>query len=78
MLESMAESLGYRKINWDIIQTPYVPAGLLEQIEAENLFKKAQLAMSKVFTDCGNKKDGIEQFGVEIEKRCEAVKNSEK
>ena len=78
MLESMAESLGYRKINWEIIQTPYVPAGLLEQIELENLFKKAQLAMAKVFTDCGTKNEGIGQFGIEIEKRCEAFKNSEK
>lgn len=78
MLESMAESLGYRKINWEIIQTPYVPAGLLEQIESENLFKKAQLAMAKVFTDCGSKNEGIGQFGIEIEKRCEAFKNSEK
>lgn len=78
MLEAMAESLGYRKINWEIIQTPYVPAGLLEQIEAENHFKKAQLAMAKVFTDCGTKKEGIEQFGLEIEKRCEVVKNNEK
>lgn len=47
MLEAMAKSLGYKKINWELIQTPYVPTGLIDQIEAENTFKKDSLKWQK-------------------------------
>ena len=77
MLEAMAKSLGYYKINWELIQNPYIPNGLLEQIEAENIFRKGQVEMVKVFANYETQKDSIQQFGLEIEKRYEVCKNIE-
>lgn len=36
LLETMAVSLGYKdKITWETIQNPYVPSGLVQQIETQ-------------------------------------------
>lgn len=78
MLEAMAKSLGYKKINWELIQTPYVPTGLIDQIEAENIFKKGQLEMAKIFANSEAQKASVQQLGLEIEKRYEAAKSTEK
>lgn len=78
MLESMAKSLGYKNVNWELIQNPYVPTGLLEQIEAESLFKKGQLEMAKIFANPETQKDGVQQIGLEIKKRYEAAKTMKK
>lgn len=78
MLEAMAKSLGYKKINWELIQTPYVPTGLIDQIEAENIFKKGQLEMAKIFANSEAQKASIQQLGLEIEKRYKAAKSTEK
>lgn len=43
MLEEMAKNLGYKNINWEIIQTPYLPQGLINEINSMNLFKQGQL-----------------------------------
>ena len=43
MLEEMAKNLGYKKINWEIIQNPYLPQGLINEINSMNLFKQGQL-----------------------------------
>lgn len=77
MLEAMAKSLGYKKINWELIQNPYVPTGLLEQIEAENILKKGQIEMAKVFANYETQKESVQKFGLEIEKRYEVCKNIE-
>lgn len=68
MLEAMAKSLGYKKINWELIQTPYVPTGLIDQIEAENTFKKGQLEMAKIFANPEMQKASVQQIGLEFEK----------
>ena len=75
MLEAMAKSLGYKKINWELIQTPYVPTGLIDQIEAENIYKKGQLEMAKIFANPEIQKASVQRLGLEIEKRYEAAKN---
>lgn len=37
LLETMAKSLGYRnKITWETIQNPYIPNGMLEQMNRQN------------------------------------------
>ena len=37
LLESMAVSLGYKdKVTWETIQNPYIPQGMLRQIETQN------------------------------------------
>lgn len=74
MLEAMAKSLGYKKINWELIQSPYVPTGLIEQIEAENIFKKGQLEMAKIFANSEAQKANVQQLGLEIEKHFEVAK----
>lgn len=43
MLEEMAKNLGYKNINWEIIQNPYLPQGLIKEINSMNLFKEGQL-----------------------------------
>lgn len=43
MLEEMAKNLGYKNINWEIIQNPYLPQGLINEINSMNLFKQGQL-----------------------------------
>lgn len=45
MLEEMAKNLGYKNINWEIIQNPYLPQGLINEINSMNLFKQGQLEM---------------------------------
>lgn len=77
MLEAMSKSLGYKKIDWELIQNPYVPTGLLEQIEVENILRKGQIEMAKVFANYETQKDSVQQFGLEIEKRYESYKNKE-
>lgn len=77
MLEAMAKSLGYKKINWELIQTPYVPTGLIDQIESENIYKKGQLEMAKIFANPGMQKASVQQIGLEIEKHFEAAKKEE-
>lgn len=54
-----------------------MPTGLLEQIEAENIFKKGQLEMAKVFANYETQKESVQKFGLEIEKRYEVCKNIE-
>lgn len=68
MLEAMAKSLGYKKINWELIQTPYVPTGLIDQIEAENIYKKGQLEMAKIFANPEIQKASVQQIGLKFEK----------
>ena len=42
LLESMAVSLGYKdKVTWETIQNPYIPKGMLRQIEAQNQSQQA-------------------------------------
>lgn len=77
MLEAMSKSLGYKKIDWELIQNSYVPTGLLEQIEVENILRKGQIEMAKVFANYETQKDSVQQFGLEIEKRYESCKNKE-
>jgi hypothetical protein len=71
MLEAMAKSLKYKNISWDTIQNPYIPVGLLTQIEQENIYKKGQLEIAKVFTqmtDVNTSMEKVTQLGAEIEK----------
>ncbi len=42
LLETMAISLGYKdKITWETIQNPYIPKGMLQQIETQSQFQQA-------------------------------------
>ena len=43
MLESMAKSLKYKNINWEVIQNPYLPQGLVDQIVQESKYKSGQV-----------------------------------
>ena len=81
MLEAMAKALKYKNINWELIQNPYIPKGLLDQIDAENTYKRGQVEMAKIFTDITNPQtstDAVKKYGSEIEKRLEATKIEKK
>ena len=42
LLETMANSLGYKdKVTWETIQNPYVPKGMLQQINERNQSQQA-------------------------------------
>lgn len=81
MLEAMAKALKYKNINWELIQNPYIPKGLLDQIDAENTYKRGQVEIAKIFTDMTNPQtsmDAVKKYGSEIEKRLEATKIEKK
>ena len=81
MLEAMAKALKYKNINWELIQNPYIPKGLLDQIDAENTYKRGQVEFAKIFTDITNPQtstDAVKKYGSEIEKRLEATKIEKK
>ena len=81
MLEAMAKALKYKNINWELIQNPYLPKGLLDQIDAENTYKRGQVEIAKIFTDITNPQtsmDAVKKYGSEIEKRLEATKIEKK
>lgn len=80
MLEAMAKALKYKNVNWELIQNPYIPSGLLNQIADQETYKKGQLELAKVFTNMANSQppiDAIRTFGNEIEKREATLKISE-
>ena len=81
MLEAMAKALKYKNINWELIQNPYIPKGLLDQIDAENTYKRGQVELAKIFTGITNPQtstDAVKKYGSEIEKRLEATKIEKK
>ena len=81
MLEAMAKALKYKNINWELIQNPYIPKGLLDQIDAENTYKRGQVEIAKIFTDMTNPQtsmDAVKRYGSEIEKRLETTKIEKK
>lgn len=81
MLEAMAKALKYKNINWELIRNPYIPKGLLDQIDAENTYKRGQVEIAKIFTDITNPQtstDAVKKYGSEIEKRLEATKIEKK
>ena len=81
MLEAMAKALKYKNINWELIQNPYIPKGLLDQIDAENTYKRGQVEIAKIFTDMTNPQtsmDAVKKYGSEIEKRLETTKKEKK
>lgn len=40
LLETVANSLGYKdKVTWETIQNPYIPNGMLQQINSQNIQK---------------------------------------
>lgn len=81
MLEAMAKALKYKNINWELIQNPYIPKGLLDQIDAENTYKRGQVELARIFTDITNPQtstDAVKKYGSEIEKRLEATKIEKK
>ena len=42
LLEAMANSLGYKeKITWETIQNPYMPVGMMQQIETQKIMQQA-------------------------------------
>lgn len=48
LIEAIANSLGYKdKITWETIQSPYIPTGMVMQIEAQ---KKSQQAYTELLT----------------------------
>lgn len=49
LLQAMADELGYKdKITWDIIQDPYYPDGLAQQIEKNTQIQNIQYTLSQL------------------------------
>ena len=49
LLEKMAISLGYKdKITWETIQNPYIPKGMMEAMDQQQIIQKGQTELAKV------------------------------
>lgn len=56
MLEAMAKTLGYKNIDWKVIQNPYLPIGLINEITNENTYKQGQLDVVKILSQIKQQK----------------------
>ena len=71
MLEAMAKSLNYKNINWEIIQNPYIPEGLLKQIEQIKDFQQGQINITKFFEKITNPEstnETVSQLGENLQR----------
>lgn len=59
-LEAMAKALKYKNINWELIQNPYVPQGLLNQIAQERAVREGQVELAKIVAQMANKSNSTE------------------
>lgn len=68
LLEKIAESIGYKKINWENIKHFYYPTGLSTKITEETLLRKAQLTQASAIAnqDTSNGQMTPEQFGMQF------------
>ena len=68
LLERIAESIGYKKINWENIKRFYYPTGLSTKITEETLLRKAQLTQASAIAnqDTSNGQITPEQFGMQF------------
>ena len=68
LLEKIAESIGYKKINWENIKRFYYPTGLSTKITEEALLRKAQLTQASAIAnqDTSNGQMTPEQFGMQF------------
>ena len=68
LLEKIAESIGYKKINWENIKRFYYPTGLSTKITEEALLRKAQLTQVSAIAnqDTSNGQMTPEQFGMQF------------
>ena len=68
LLEKIAESIGYKKINWENIKRFYYPTGLSTKITEETLLRKAQLTQASAIAnqDTSNGQMTPEQFGMQF------------
>lgn len=57
MLEAMAKTLGYKNINWEVIQNPYLPVGLINERTNENTYKQGQLDVVKILSQIKQTKE---------------------
>ena len=49
LLEAIAVSLGYKnKITWETIQNPYIPKGMMEAMDQQQIIQKGQTELAKV------------------------------
>lgn len=50
LIEEIANSLGYKdKITWETIQNPYIPKGMLEEMNKSQAFKTSQQNLMNIF-----------------------------
>ncbi len=56
MLEAMAETLKYKNVNWELIQNPYLPDGLINEIKNQSDYKKGQLDLLKIIIKMSEEK----------------------
>ncbi len=82
MLEEMAKALKYKNINWEIIQNPYLPEGLINQIHQENIFRQGQVEIAKALTQRTNSSEEkisiLKKIGEEIENKIKKQKSNKR
>jgi len=48
LLEVMSKSLDYKN-GWEVFQNPYLPQGIIEEMENERLYKEGQVGFAQLF-----------------------------
>ncbi len=49
LLEAMAKALGYKgQVTWDKIQNPYIPKGMVDTMEQQQMIQQGQVKLAKV------------------------------
>lgn len=49
LLEAMAHSLGYKdKVTWETIQNPYIPKGMVDSMQQQQMIQNGQAEFAKV------------------------------
>ena len=52
LIETIAKSLGYKnKISWETIQNPYIPKGLVDSINQQQMFQAGQLKVIQMLSN---------------------------
>ena len=68
LLEKIANSIGYKRINWESIKRYYFPTGLSAKITEEAMLRKAQLSQATALAtqDTSSGQTSAEQFGMKV------------
>ena len=75
MLIAMSKALGYKKIDWETIQNPYIPKGLLQAMSEQQSIMQGQIALARMLNGVANQEQliAMKQLGEKIEENIKPI-----